>query len=113
MNLDSLMVRAPERAWVRSGARSKPAGLAVDVLRRVVAVARFLPNVPRPTKDTLELRLDCGHRHAWLRRSSDSFPASDETLRLLGSAVPCARCSMSRRLNRAVVTREHLLQPRG
>ena len=112
MNLDSSMLRASERAHARSDARTKRAALATDVLRRVVAVARFLPNVPRPTKDTLELRLECGHRHAWLRRSPESLSASDDTLRLLGSEVPCARCSTSRRFHRAVVTREQLLQTR-
>ena len=110
---DSSMIRASERAAARSGARTKRAGLATDVLRRVVAVARFLPNVPRPTKDTLELRLECGHRHAWLRRSAEPFSASADTLHLLGSEVPCARCSISHRVQRAGVTREQLLQSRG
>ena len=113
MSLDSSMLRASERAQARSGARAKRAGLATDVLRRVVAVARFLPNVPSPNKGTLELRLECGHRHAWLRRSSESFSATSETLQLLGSEVPCARCSTARGLHRAVVRREHLLRPRG
>ncbi|MGH7806355.1 MAG: hypothetical protein ACREQJ_18545, partial [Candidatus Binatia bacterium] len=104
----------------RSDARTKRATRVGDVLRRVVALARFVPNSPSATKDTLELRLDCGHRHAWLRRSAESFSgfSGADALQLLGTEVPCARCSTTRRLQRnddslgARRRLEKLLQPR-
>src|SRR5687767_14640939 len=90
--------RASERAAARSDARAKRTPKADEVIRRVVAVARILRNSPSPTRDTLELRLECGHRYPWLRPASGPLLSSSEAVRLLGSELPCSHCSTLRRM---------------
>jgi hypothetical protein len=77
-------------------------------VRRIVGVD-LIPQSPTHRRDTVELRLECGHRSAYVVLNANSAAGTTgrlaQTKELVGSTLGCAKCLAVREIQSKVRSR--------
>ena len=88
--------------------------------RKVVTVVGFIPNAPTHRRDTVVCQLDCGHTRSVLCINRGDATVAEQSQRLIGSDLDCAKCAVVERIrqkarlraaNRARLARPAALNP--
>jgi hypothetical protein len=73
--------------------------------RRVTSVVDFIPNSPTHRRDTIVCLLDCGHTRSVLCINRGEATVAEQSERLLGADVDCAKCALLERIRQKARTR--------
>ena len=73
--------------------------------RRVTRVVDFIPNSPTHRRDTVVCLLDCGHTRSVLRINRGEATVAEQSERLVGADLDCAKCGVLERIGEKARTR--------
>jgi hypothetical protein len=73
-------------------------GLPRRFRRKVLSVVGFIPNAPTHRRDTVVCELDCGHTRSVLCINRGEATVAEQSQRLIGSVLDCAKCAVVERI---------------